>query len=146
MAENIPAQEQAYPGVTDEMDPRPKDTMTLYTGRGLFAGKRALITGGDSGIGRAVAIAFAREGADVLIAYLPEEEQDAQETAKWVRAAGRTVVTAPGDIQDEAYCESLVQRTVDEERDQPAEHDERREDVADEQEQHSSEASPVHHG
>jgi NAD(P)-dependent dehydrogenase (short-subunit alcohol dehydrogenase family) len=104
----------AHPGVTDDMSVAPDHGEETYRGSGRLTGRRALITGGDSGIGRAVAIAFAREGADVLISYLPDEEQDAQETAKWVQEAGRKVVTAPGDIQDEAHCESLVQRAVDE--------------------------------
>ena len=104
----------AHPGITDEMAVRPDHGEETYRGSGRLTGKRALITGGDSGISRAVAIAFAREGADLLIAYLPEEEDDAQETAKWVREAGRTVITAPGDIQDESHCESLIQRAADE--------------------------------
>src|SRR5688500_15344133 len=77
--ENIP-----HPGVTDEMSVRPDHGEETYRGSGRLTGKRALITGGDSGIGRAVSIAFAREGADVMIAYLPDEEQDAQETARWI--------------------------------------------------------------
>jgi NAD(P)-dependent dehydrogenase (short-subunit alcohol dehydrogenase family) len=103
-----------HPGLTDQMRERPDHGEESYRGSGRLTGKRALITGGDSGIGRAVAIAFAREGADVLISYLPEEEPDAQETARWVRDAGRTCVTAPGDIQDEAHCHALVERAVDE--------------------------------
>jgi hypothetical protein len=106
--------EIAHPGVTDDMREQPDHGEETYRGSGRLTGKRAIITGGDSGIGRAVAIAFAREGADVLISYLEAEEQDAQETARWVREAGRTCVTAPGDIQDEKHCEQLVQRAVDE--------------------------------
>ena len=103
-----------HPGVTDDMSVRPDHGEETYRGSGRLTGKRALITGGDSGIGRAVAIAFAREGADVMISYLPEEERDAQETARWVTGAGRTVVTAPGDIQDESHCTALIRRAVDE--------------------------------
>jgi hypothetical protein len=106
--ENIP-----HPGVTDDMRVRPDHGEETYRGSGRLSGKRALITGGDSGIGRAVAIAFAREGADVLISYLPEEEQDAQETARWITEAGRTAVTVPGDIQEESHCMALIQRAVD---------------------------------
>jgi NAD(P)-dependent dehydrogenase (short-subunit alcohol dehydrogenase family) len=103
-----------HPGLTREMDPQPDHGEQTYRGSGRLTGRRALITGGDSGIGRAVAIAFAREGADVVISYLEAEEEDAQETATWVREAGRTIVTVPGDIQQEAHCEELVRRTVDE--------------------------------
>jgi NAD(P)-dependent dehydrogenase (short-subunit alcohol dehydrogenase family) len=81
-----------------------------YRGSGRLTGKRAIITGGDSGIGRAVATAFAREGADVLIAYLPEEEDHARQTAQLVEKAGRKAVTVPGDIRDEAHCATLVER------------------------------------
>jgi NAD(P)-dependent dehydrogenase (short-subunit alcohol dehydrogenase family) len=85
-----------------------------YRGSGRLTGRRAVITGGDSGIGRAVAIAFAREGADVLIAYLPEEEEDGRRTADLVREAGRRAVTVPGDIRDERHCRAVVDRAVDE--------------------------------
>jgi hypothetical protein len=88
----IPAQEQTYPGRTDEMRPQPRDEMRDYRGEGFLAGRRALITGGDSGIGRAVAVAFAKEGADVAIAYL-SEDADAEHTAKLVEATGRRCVT-----------------------------------------------------
>ena len=88
---------------------------TSYKGSGKLTGRKAIITGGDSGIGRAVAIAFAREGADVLIAYLSEEEdKDAQETARYVEEAGRKAVLVSGDIQEAAHCQYLVQRAVDE--------------------------------
>ncbi len=103
-----------HPGLTRDMDVKPDHGEESYRGTGRLADKRALITGGDSGIGRAVAIAFAREGADVLLSYLPEEEQDAQETAQWVKEAGRKAVTIPGDIQDEEHCQHLVRTCVDE--------------------------------
>jgi len=103
-----------HPGLTSDMDVRPDHGEQSYRGSGRLHGKRALITGGDSGIGRATAIAFAREGADVAIAYLEDEEEDAQETARWVREAGRSVLTLAGDIQQEHHCEQLVERTVDE--------------------------------
>jgi len=104
----------ASPGSPAEMRPRPDHGEESYRGLGRLTDKVALITGGDSGIGRAVAIAFAREGADVLISYLPEEEQDAQDTKMWVQQAGRRAVTLPGDIQDEHHCMSIVDRTFDE--------------------------------
>ncbi len=109
-----PGQSQEHPGTEADLTPKADHGERSYRGTGRLEGRRALITGGDSGIGRAVALAFAREGADVVLSYLPVEEQDAQETAKWVREAGRTIVTAPGDIQDEAHCQALVQRTIDE--------------------------------
>ncbi len=107
-------QDIPHPGVTGDMDVKPDHGEETYRGSARLEGKRAVITGGDSGIGRAVAIAFAREGADVLLSYLPEEEEDSQETAKWVREAGRKAVTVPGDIQDESTCEQIIQRAVDE--------------------------------
>lgn len=110
----IHAQTQDHPGSEADLQPPADHGEASYRGSGKLAGKRALITGGDSGIGRAVALAFAREGADVVLSYLAEEERDAQETARLVREAGRRVVTAPGDIRDEAHCSALVQRTVDE--------------------------------
>jgi NAD(P)-dependent dehydrogenase (short-subunit alcohol dehydrogenase family) len=90
------------------MDPRPDHGETSYKGFGRLAGRKALITGGDSGIGRAAAIAFAREGADVAINYLPVEEPDAQEVVDLIREAGRKAVALPGDIRDEAFCRKLV--------------------------------------
>ncbi len=97
-----PNQEQEYPGRTAQMDPRPRDEMREYEGRGLLAGARALVTGGDSGIGRAVAVAFAKEGADVAIAYLSEQEDDdAAHTAELVRAVGRRCLTIRGDLAEE---------------------------------------------
>jgi len=104
---------QPPPGLTNAMEPKPDHGEASYKGSGRLAGKVALITGADSGIGRAVAIAFAREGADVLISYLNEDE-DAEETARWVREAGRRAVLAPGDITDPAHCRALVQRTATE--------------------------------
>ncbi|MYW93178.1 SDR family oxidoreductase [Amycolatopsis rubida] len=95
------------------MDPRPRDSMTGYEGRGLLAGQRALITGGDSGIGRAVAIAFAKEGADVAISYLDEHE-DAEYTADRVRAEGRECVLLPGDLAGAKQCRDIVERTLSE--------------------------------
>jgi NAD(P)-dependent dehydrogenase (short-subunit alcohol dehydrogenase family) len=108
------AQSQPHPGTEAGLRPQADHGEDSYRGTGRLDGRRALITGGDSGIGRAVAIAFAREGADVLLSYLPEEEQDAQETARVVREAGRTAVLAPGDISHEQHCAQLVQRAVDE--------------------------------
>ena len=101
-----------HPGLTADMDIRPDHGEQTYRGTGRLIGKRAIVTGGDSGIGRAICIAFAREGADVLIAYLDQEEQDAQETAKWIRDAGRTAITMPGDIQDQQHCVEVVNRAV----------------------------------
>ena len=112
--EGFPRQEQEQPGLTAPMEPRPDHGEDSYVGAERLAGKRALITGGDSGIGRAVAIAYAREGADVAIAYLPEEQEDADETAALVRAAGRKALLLPGDLTDEAHCTSLVDDTVGE--------------------------------
>ena len=109
----LPEQQQPMPGYTDRMDPRPDHGEESYRGSGKLADRVALITGADSGIGRAVAIAFAREGADIVISYL-EEDEDARETARWVEKAGRKAVVARGDIGDESFARSLVQRAVDE--------------------------------
>lgn len=107
------AQGQPWPGLASKMNPRPDHGETSYKGTGRLAGRKALITGGDSGIGRAVAIAYAREGADVAISYLPDEEPDAKEVIELIRAAGRKAVALPGDIRDEAWCQSLVQKAVE---------------------------------
>ena len=110
-----PGQEQPYPGRTSEMNPRPQDEMREYAGRSLLSGVRALITGGDSGIGRAVAVAFAKEGADVAIAYLSEhEDQDAQHTADLVAETGQRCVTIRGDLAEEENCQRAVERAVTE--------------------------------
>ena len=109
----FPEQHQEQPGVEAKMTPRPEYEAPLYQGSGKLAGKAALITGGDSGIGRAVAYLYAREGADVAISYLPEEEVDAQETKRAVESAGRACLLVPGDLGDAAFCTSLVQKTVE---------------------------------
>jgi NAD(P)-dependent dehydrogenase (short-subunit alcohol dehydrogenase family) len=108
---NQPAQQQQPPGRTNEMDPRPDHGEGSYRGSGRLTGKAAVITGGDSGIGRAVAIAFAREGADVLIAYLDEHE-DAEETRKWIEQAGRKALLVPGDLSDPARCRAVIDAAV----------------------------------
>lgn len=106
-----PAQSQRPPGTSAEMTPKPDHGEHSYKGSGRLAGKAAIITGADSGIGRAVAIAFAREGADVLISYL-QEDSDAKETQHWVEQAGRRAILMPGDVSDETYCQSVVDRAV----------------------------------
>jgi len=111
-SDGFPKQEQDQPGLTGATDPRPDHGEDTYQGSSKLSGKRALITGGDSGIGRAVAIAYAREGADVAISYLPEEQEDAEETAELIRAAGRTALLLPGDIREEGHCISIVNETV----------------------------------
>lgn len=104
----IPAQMQSEPGLDSEMQPQADHGSDAYVGSGRLAGRKALITGGDSGIGRAVAIAYAREGADVAISYLPSEETDAQMVIEAIERAGRKAVALPGDLRDEAYCRKLV--------------------------------------
>lgn len=111
--QSFPAQQQTPPGLTGEMDPTPDHGEQSYVGHGRLAGKRALVTGGDSGIGRAVAIAFAREGADVAIGFLPEEETDARETARWVEEAGRRCVLVPGDLTVEQEARQTVRTAVE---------------------------------
>ncbi|SEN23674.1 hypothetical protein SAMN05192583_2328 [Sphingomonas gellani] len=105
---------QPFPGLASKMTPRPDHGEISYKGSGRLNGRRALVTGGDSGMGRAAAIAFAREGADVAISYLPAEESDAREVADLIRQAGRKVVLLPGDIRDEKWCRTLVDRAVKE--------------------------------
>lgn len=109
----LPVQQQDMPGRTERMDPRPDHGEESYRGNDRLKDRVALITGGDSGIGRAVAIAFAREGADVVISYL-EEDEDARDTARWVEKAGRRAILARGDISDEGYARSLIGQTVQE--------------------------------
>jgi NAD(P)-dependent dehydrogenase (short-subunit alcohol dehydrogenase family) len=108
----FPEQPQSAPGLAQDMVPKPDHGETSYKGSGKLAGRKALVTGGDSGIGRAAAIAFAREGADVAISYLPDEEPDAQEVVKLIEADGRKALALPGDITDESWCRELVDQTV----------------------------------
>ena len=105
-------QEQPWPGLASKMTPRPDHGEQSYKGSGRLLGRKALVTGGDSGMGRAAAIAFAREGADVAINYFPSEEPDAQEVIGYIRDAGRIGAAIPGDLRDEAFCRSLVQQAV----------------------------------
>jgi NAD(P)-dependent dehydrogenase (short-subunit alcohol dehydrogenase family) len=104
--------QQSPPGLESAMEPRPDFGESSYLGSGKLVGKSALITGGDSGIGRAVALAFAREGADVLISYLPQEESDAQQTMRLIEREGRACVAVPGDVCDEAHCGELVETAM----------------------------------
>ncbi len=106
------AQSQPFPGLASKMIPRPDHGETSYVGANRLVGRKALITGGDSGMGRAAAIAFAREGADVAISYLPAEEPDAREVMELIRQAGRTAVALPGDIRDEGTCRKVVAGAV----------------------------------
>jgi NAD(P)-dependent dehydrogenase (short-subunit alcohol dehydrogenase family) len=105
-------QSQPWPGLASKMEPRPDHGETSYKGSGRLEGRRALITGGDSGMGRAAAIAFAREGADVAINYFPTEEPDAQEVVALIKAEGRVALAIPGDIREEKFCKELVERAV----------------------------------
>src|SRR6185312_2440323 len=108
----FPKQQQEVPGVQSAMNPVPDCGENSYRGSGRLTGRRAVITGGDSGIGRAVAIAFAREGADVAISYLPEEEDDAQDTAGWIRKAGRKALLLPGDGRSEDFAADIVKAAL----------------------------------
>ncbi len=110
----MPEQQLEHPGLESDMQPRPDYGESTYRGSGRLEGRRAIVTGGDSGIGRAVALAFAREGADVVLSYLEAEESDAQETAQAVEGSGRKAVRVPGDIRDEAHCQRIVERAVSE--------------------------------
>ena len=110
----MPPQQQEKPGIESKMNPRPEYHAPLYMGSNKLRGKVALITGGDSGIGRAVAVLYAREGADVAIVYLPAEQSDAEETARTVEDEGRRCLLLPGDVRDPAFCRSVVERTVKE--------------------------------
>jgi NAD(P)-dependent dehydrogenase (short-subunit alcohol dehydrogenase family) len=105
-------QTQPWPGLARDMDPKPDHGETSYRGSGRLAGRKALITGGDSGMGRAAAIAYAREGADVAINYFPSEEPDAREVADLIREAGRNGIALPGDLREEAFCVKLVEDAV----------------------------------
>jgi NAD(P)-dependent dehydrogenase (short-subunit alcohol dehydrogenase family) len=105
-------QSQPFPGLAAKMDPKPDHGETTYKGSGRLAGRKALITGGDSGMGRAAAIAYAREGADVAINYLPDEEPDAREVIALIRQEGRIALALPGDLRDEAFCKKLVEDAV----------------------------------
>ncbi len=110
----FPAEKLEKPGLEHDLEPKPHFEANDYRPAGKLTGKKALITGGDSGIGRAVALIYAREGADVVINYLPEEEIDAQEIRRQVEAEGRRCVCIPGDLADAQFCKELVERTVDE--------------------------------
>lgn len=110
---SFPEQQQQPPGSTEAMNPRPDHGEQSYRGSGKLTGKVALITGADSGIGKAVAIAYAREGADVAISYL-EEDNDAEDTAQWVREAGRKALLLRGDVSDPQQCRDIVAKTVEE--------------------------------
>jgi NAD(P)-dependent dehydrogenase (short-subunit alcohol dehydrogenase family) len=107
-----PSQSQPWPGLASKMNPRPDHGETSYKGSGRLAGRKALITGGDSGMGRAAAIAYAREGADVAISYYPTEEADVVEVIELIKAEGRKAIPIPGDLRDQKYCEDLVAKAV----------------------------------
>jgi hypothetical protein len=107
-----PGQSQPWPGLASKMDPRPDHGETSYKGSGRLMGRKALITGGDSGMGRAAAIAYAREGADVVISYYPTEEPDAREVIQLIQATGRKGIPIPGDLREEQYCKNLVAKAA----------------------------------
>lgn len=106
------SQQQPWPGLASKMNPRPDHGEKSYVGSGRLLGRKALITGGDSGMGRAAAIAYAREGADVAINYLPVEEEDAKEVIALIKAEGRVAVAIPGDLRNETFCKELVERAI----------------------------------
>src|ERR1700746_426765 len=106
-------QSQPWPGLASKMDPRPDHGETSYRGSGRLAGRKALITGGDSRMGRAAGLAYAREGADVAINYFPTEQPDAKEVIDLIKAEGRVAVAIPGDLRDEKFCQELVRRAVE---------------------------------
>jgi hypothetical protein len=106
-------QKQTEPGLAKLMEPKPDHGEDSYIGHGLLEGRKALITGADSGIGRAVAIAFAREGADVVLSYLPEEQPDADEVIELIERTGRRAIPMPGDISDEGFCDMLITEAVE---------------------------------
>src|SRR5205085_2504726 len=110
----MPPQKQEKPGIEAKMEPRPRYQAPLYKGSGKLKDKVALVTGGDSGIGRAVAVLYAREGADVAIVYLAEEQSDAEETKQAVEKEGRKCLLLPGDVRDPKFCRQAVERTVKE--------------------------------
>ena len=110
----LPEQDQSRPGIEAKMDPKPQFLAPDYKGSGKLEGKAAIITGGDSGIGRSVAVLFAREGADVAIVYKPEEQVDADETAKHIEREGRRCLTMPGDVKDPNFCRQAVDRAAGE--------------------------------
>ncbi|MFA0962665.1 SDR family oxidoreductase [Roseivirga sp. BDSF3-8] len=110
----FPKQPQPRPGLTHEMDPKPDHGEESYQGTGRLKGRKALVTGGDSGIGRATAIAYAREGADVAINYLPEEEENGKQVIKLIEEAGQKAVAIPGDVSKEAFCKEMVDKAASE--------------------------------
>lgn len=110
----FPKQHQAHPGIEAKIAPRPRYKAPLYRGADKLLDKVALITGGDSGIGRAVAVLYAREGADVAVVFLPQEKRDAEETAQAVQAEGRRCLLIPGDVKDPEFCRAAVEQTVEE--------------------------------
>ena len=112
--DGFPAQHQEQPGLTDETRPEPDHGERSYRGALRLSERRALITGGDSGIGRAVAIAFAREGADVALTHMPEEQEDADDTARWITESGAQALPLKGDLRDEDFCAEIVERTIGE--------------------------------